>query len=137
MTKSYEDLRKQYPELYGNIPFECGIGWYDLLEELSKNIKASLKVNPINQYIYDKADLDSFVSQVKEKYGGLRYYIFLGTDEIYDLINEAENSSYNICEECGKPGKTYGTGWRYTRCLECWEKRNDKLARKRNSSGND
>ena len=64
-------------------------------------------------------------SQVKEKLGGLRFYMTCGNDEIFDLINKAEALSYKTCEECGKPGEQRGPGWIYTLCDYChenWEK---------------
>ena len=65
---------------------------------------------------------DGEVLQVKEKFGGLRFYVNSATEEMYRLISEAESQSYEICEECGKPGtlsqKIKG-GWMKTLCLEC------------------
>jgi len=60
-------------------------------------------------------------AQVKEKFGGLRFYMTCGTDEIYDLISEAETLSCKTCEECGKPGEERATGWIHTLCNDCHE----------------
>ena len=60
-------------------------------------------------------------SQVKEKFGGLRFYMTCGTDEIFNLIDEAEELSYKTCEECGKPGEEKDTGWIRTLCDYCHE----------------
>jgi hypothetical protein len=57
-------------------------------------------------------------SQVKEKFGGLRFYINGGDDVVYALISMAESMSVRTCEVCGKPGKTIGHGWYYTSCEE-------------------
>lgn len=57
-------------------------------------------------------------SQVKEKFGGLRFYIDGGDDTHYALINFAESLSYNTCEVCGKSGKANRDGWITTRCNE-------------------
>jgi hypothetical protein len=54
--------------------------------------------------------------QVKEKFGGLRFYIDGGDDIHYALINFAESLSYYTCEVCGKPGKASRGGWITTRC---------------------
>jgi len=59
-------------------------------------------------------------AQVKEKFGGLRYYMTCGSDQIYDLISEAEALSYKTCEECGNPGEERDTGWIKTLCTECF-----------------
>lgn len=55
-------------------------------------------------------------AQIKEKFGGLRFYIDGGDDYIHGAITMAENLSYRICEECGTPGKTEGPGWYRTLC---------------------
>jgi hypothetical protein len=55
-------------------------------------------------------------SQVKEKFGGLRFYVQAATDKHYNYISFAESMSYRTCEECGAPGKTYTDGWHRTLC---------------------
>ncbi len=57
-------------------------------------------------------------AQVKEKFGGLRFYIDGGDDWVYGAISMAEAMSYRTCEVCGGPGKTRGTGWIRTTCDE-------------------
>jgi len=54
--------------------------------------------------------------QVKEKFGGLRFYVQAATDEHYNYISFAESMSYHTCEECGAPGKRYTDGWHQTLC---------------------
>jgi hypothetical protein len=61
-------------------------------------------------------------SQVKEKYGTLRFYMTHATEEMYAITDKAERQSSKTCEECGKPGKIRGRGWLYTRCSACWKK---------------
>ena len=58
------------------------------------------------------------IYQIKEKFGGLRFY----TDEDLDDI---EDESYTICEECGEPGKPRPGGWIKTRCDKCFEEASD------------
>jgi hypothetical protein len=64
-------------------------------------------------------------SQVKEKYGGLRFYMTCGNDEVYNLIKRAEELSYETCEQCGDPGREReGNYWINTLCDNCnenWE----------------
>lgn len=57
-------------------------------------------------------------TQVKEKFGGLRFYINGGDDEIDAAITFAEMLSERTCEVCGAPGKQRGGGWISTRCDE-------------------
>ena len=42
------------------------------------------------------------VQQVKEKFGGLRFYISAAPQEVHNMIHKAEAESYTICEHCGK-----------------------------------
>lgn len=59
-------------------------------------------------------------SQIKEKFGGLRLYMTSGTDEIFDLIEEYEDKSYHICEDCGSDQATQNeVGWVRTLCDPC------------------
>ena len=72
-----------------------GKGWYDIVRELDKQIAE----------LYP----DYVVDQVKEKFGGLRYYIGAVpadiNQQIYDLIQEAEDKAATTCDVCGEPGK--------------------------------
>lgn len=56
------------------------------------------------------------VSQVKEKFGGLRFYVNAATDKHYSYIIFAESMSYRTCEVCGAPGKRYTDGWHQVLC---------------------
>jgi hypothetical protein len=95
--------------------FECGNGWFELIKELCEKLKA--------------LDLKDFrVQQVKEKFGGLRFYTGgVELEKAYEvdrLISEAEAKSLTVCEECGKPGKPGGRGWIKTQCETCRNKSN-------------
>jgi len=57
-------------------------------------------------------------SQVKEKFGGLRFYVQAATDEHYNYITFAESMSYKTCETCGAPGTYYPFGWHHVACDE-------------------
>ena len=87
--------------------FECGDGWKDLILGLC------IAIEPL---CGPKAE----VAQVKEKFGGLRFYMDGVTEEVFKLINEAESKSFEICEECGKTGRLRDERyWVYTACDEC------------------
>lgn len=58
-------------------------------------------------------------SQVKEKFGGLRFYLTCGTDEMYEAIRKAEEEADRTCERCGMPGESRGGGWIKTLCNRC------------------
>ena len=89
-----------------------GRGWGSLIEELYK--------------LCD--DNDIMITQVKEKFGGLRFYIGGASTEIHDKIAEVEDRSFEICELCGEPGKNgplvEGGYWVATLCDSCRKERN-------------
>lgn len=80
-----------------------------ITENEGKDFGTGLRVvtPPIPQLIAD---------QVKEKFGGLRFYHHGGDDFCDGVLSMAENLSYRICEECGAPGKVGGKGWIRTLC---------------------
>lgn len=114
-----EKLVRKFPRLYrdyGGSPqktcmafgFECGDGWFDLIEELSEKIT--------------KLSSDVYAAQVKEKFGTLRFYVYHANDEVDEIIYEAEKRSAKTCEKCGNPGKLRDNGWLITLCDYCYSK---------------
>lgn len=80
-----------------------GYGWFDLIDKLASDIEATRK--------------DVRVLQVKEKFGGLRFYVKSSSNEVHRLITEAEKKSYTICEKCGEPGQLRNDlSWIQTLC---------------------
>lgn len=55
-------------------------------------------------------------SQVKEKFGTLRFYYYGGDDYCRGLENMAESMSAVTCEDCGNTGKHLAQGWYRTLC---------------------
>jgi hypothetical protein len=66
----------------------------------------------------EEAEKVPVAAQVKEKFGGLRFYVDHATDEHYNYINFAESMSYRTCETCGAPGTYYPFGWHHVACDE-------------------
>jgi len=123
---------------------ECGDGWYNLIDVLCGLLTSEYRgaqsryeylmqagvggilygTKTVTQEDIDqaKAKLDEetlkvpVAVQVKEKFGGLRFYVQAATDKHHQYINFAESMSYRTCEECGAPGKTYTDGWHMTLC---------------------
>lgn len=116
-----EKLCKDYPKIFANRNgdmtttamcwgFDCSDGWYPLINLLCSEIQHHLDKNA-------KEGTPQFVaSQVKEKFGGLRFYGDGGDDKIHNFIWFAESMSTITCEICGAPGKRRGRGWIYTAC---------------------
>lgn len=93
---------------------DCGDGWFDLLYTLLEKIE--------NIYSANNKSIDDFIiSQIKEKYGELRFYASSDIPEVNKLIDEYEELSATICEDCGKSGSlhTNSNGYMLTLCEEC------------------
>ena len=88
---------KDWHELYVNLR-----GWSDIIKRL----------------IDDLFDLgwNGQLFQIKEKFGGLRFYIGGGTADMCNRITQAESESLKTCVECGRPGKQVNCGYVLTLC---------------------
>jgi hypothetical protein len=106
MNNKYDKLVKKFPSIFKDMKYvSCGEGWHDLIYTLCQEI---IKNDPLRE---------TRASQVKEKFGGLRFYTYNGTESIFKLINDAEQKSYKICEVCGsKVGVKQTKGWIITLC---------------------
>jgi hypothetical protein len=174
-----EQLCKDYPLIFadrhGDMKttamcwgFDCGDGWYNILDRLCGNIQHHIDWNTRNisdakRYnnalsLYQKKRDDSelikwynygnsepneaclkrvrevvfhpvrkivpqkiqqvVATQVKEKFGTLRFYYEGGDETIRGMVNMAESMSSVMCEVCGAPGELRGEWWRYTACDE-------------------
>lgn len=150
--------------------FECGDGWYKIIDHLCSlitahqnslvhnrtgdeefnSILAQLKAGnstPFDEYYKTfspeyreqrkkqmleegprelKEIFPIVAVQVKEKFGGLRFYIDGGDETVHSYINFAESLSYHTCEFCGSNqdiGQTT-SGWITTMCKNCATTRN-------------
>lgn len=91
--------------------FCCGDGWFKLIRDLSA------KLEPMIAALPEPSRSACRASQVKEKFGGLRFYLTTGTAEMHNAISEAQQKSYEICETCGQPGSgRERNGWYYVAC---------------------
>ena len=63
---------------------------------------------------------DKRVCQVKEKFGGLEFYVDRAPEGVLDRINEARKESHTVCEICGEPGELRtDRNWFKTLCDGC------------------
>ena len=69
-----------------------------------------VRVTPYVQWIH--------VDQIKEKFGGLRFYYQFGDDTISGMVNMAESWAARTCEQCGNIGERRSGGWVRTLCDE-------------------
>jgi hypothetical protein len=123
MNKELQDkLYARFPELYRQHTlsmqetcmcwgFDVDDGWFDILWMLSLALEDESKQTG--------AKIEAV--QVKEKFGGLRFYTGPCTERGYKLINIAEIACDRTCEVCGKYGRTTHRGeggWMKTVCKE-------------------
>lgn len=106
--------------------FDVGPGWWPIIESLCFNIQSHidsrnsarqvlLASNPYNIKIPDEVE-QVVVTQIKEKFGGLRFY-YVGGDVIIDgMVRMAESWAGNTCETCGHPGEIRMGRWIRTLC---------------------
>lgn len=99
-----------------NSRVECGPGWYAIIDPLIRICNA----------------LDIPITQIKEKFAGLRFYTEIADDTpdaVCDILNgaiaAAETRARRTCEECGLYSTTdvtvyarHGRGWLRTLCLD-------------------
>ena len=120
-----EELCKKYPEIFrdrhGDMRttamcwgFECGDGWYNIIDAACAQIENRAYNNRLNNVKFHTV----VATQVKEKYGTLRFY-YTGGDEYVDgVVAMAEAMSAVTCETCGAPGELRQGGWLKTLCDE-------------------
>lgn len=102
--------------------FECGDGWYDIIDALCGTIQNHLNWKRSCAEFKALTDVEwaeshqAVATQVKEKWGGLRFYIDNGDDFVRGAIALAESLSLRTCEACGSPGSRRGGGWVRTLC---------------------
>lgn len=60
------------------------------------------------------------ITQIKEKFGGLRWYDNYSTEKIWkEIIPKYTQLSYKTCIHCGKPAKYISKGWISPYCEDC------------------
>lgn len=111
--------------------FECGDGWYNIIDQLCANIQHHVDWKQEQKEKYSRGEGCSQVIavQIKEKFGTLRFYYDGGDDTIGGMFRMAESMSAVTCEECGAPGQLRGRGWLYTAC-DTHTKEYDKIDEK-------
>lgn len=131
MKKELEEkLFEKYPKIFRQKDLDmtqtamcwgisCGDGWYWLIDKLCSNLQFNTdNNNRTGNYPQVEA------VQVKEKFGGLRFYVDSASPEQYAVIHFAESLSEEICENCGSLEEVSQTksGWIQTLCKKCMEK---------------
>lgn len=136
----FEELAKRWPNLYSKSEVQyygVGVGWLNIIDTLSGMISYKIdrlsgllryereqagelrSIERIEKYEKEVAEAIEglpIISDIKEKYGGLRFYVRGATEEVENYIDFAEALSMKTCEECGAPGEPRSDGWTKTLC---------------------
>jgi hypothetical protein len=134
--------RRPQFEMWG---FDCKDGWYNIIDilcttiqhHIDQNIEALEWTTNFNKELAE-AEANNWegwnsawaktprdipelieqvvVTQVKEKYGTLRFYYNGGDEYIRGAVTMAELMSARTCETCGDSGKTRSGPWLRTLC---------------------
>jgi hypothetical protein len=116
---NFDDIIKKYPLTYKNAEvgtfWECPEGWVDILDKMSAEIEEILK-DSYASYPPTESQPGICVEQIKEKFGGLRfYYLCISDDEklwdkVSKVVEKYETMSYNICQNTGNTGELCKNG---------------------------
>ena len=120
----YDEFARQLHEKYPNMfskPYggvAVGPGWWPIIDVLCGNIHRHVewKQNQLEKYQRGEGCPDVVVAQIKEKFGGLRFYYDGGDDTVDGMVRMAESWAARSCEECGQPGTSRNGGWIRTLC---------------------
>ena len=131
--KFAERMEKSYPKMfegkYGG--FSVGKGWYPILERLCRNIQQHIEWKNRESEVVPQV----VVEQIKEKFGGLRFYYRGGDAEVSGMVRMAEAWADIACEECGGIGKRRGGGWVRTLCDVHEAERNARIEEQAKKDG--
>ena len=131
MRKTLDDLLcERYPLIFAerNLSmqnscmywgFACDDGWFTLIDTLCAKLQAHTDLNGAPQVV---------ATQVKEKYGELRFYVQAADKYQHGMIAFATAMSAQLCEKCGHPGKRFKRdGWLVTRCEKHASRESDSV----------
>lgn len=90
--------------------FAVGDGWFHPVDELCRSIM---------EHCDETGEEPPPCVQIKEKFGGLRFYTAAGvSEEIASLIGRAEAQCSITCDVCGASGEVREDNWMRVRCEE-------------------
>jgi hypothetical protein len=130
--ETFEKLAIAYPDLFQKAKvgsFDIREGWFDLIDILCgllstkveeardklhgarNNKKYEDKIPEYENQLEKALEELPIITQVKEKFGSLRFYTHGGTEVMDGYIRFAEQMSCRVCERCGAPGTFRNDGW--------------------------
>jgi hypothetical protein len=120
-----KQMEERFPKMFGGKygGFACGEGWWPILETLCSNIQHHIDWKNKESEVVTQVT----VAQIKEKFGGLRFYYDGGDEQIRGMVQMAEAWADASCETCGAPGKRREGGWIKTLCDHHEEERQQHM----------
>jgi len=88
-----------------DVLLHVGPGWKDIVTRLIDDLF--------------KLGWDGQLCEIKEKFGGLRFYVGKSSNAVDARIGQAEQESVVTCESCGSPGRLRFDGWIKAMCDKC------------------
>lgn len=109
----FDKLRQDYPLMYGKA-YDTWVdeGWHPIILALTQQIQARIDWSDKIEQPIDQVK----VSQIKEKFGGLRFYYDGGDEYIEGMVDMAERWASRTCEICGDRATKHTSGWIKTVC---------------------
>lgn len=110
----WRPFRTAFPLLFGGrriISLDAGAGWRFLLWNLCLSLEAYARAQVAN------GEQPVRIVQIKQKFGGLRFYLDDGDQATRAMVAAAEEVAEVTCEACGAPAKPKRiNGWISTFC---------------------
>lgn len=147
--ENYEKLVREFPELFqkaGDIEFSINDGWYNIVRALCRLMSGDISrekyrleyaidnpgklkesIEELEKKVNDALEKLPTISQVKEKFGTLRFYVNGANSEVENYITFAETMSGITCEVCGSPGTSRNTDWVRVLCDKHFREQEEKL----------
>lgn len=88
----------------------CGDGWFNLIDKLCCDLQ---------KLTDESGDPQIIATQVKDKFGSLRFYVRKASDAQRACIDAAIKTSGETCDLCGKQGAAYIANSTQVRCHDC------------------
>jgi len=133
-----EELIQKYPKIFapyegnpGNVNwYGVPSGWLPIIDKLCGAIQDYIDNTSIIIDGVKSSPEQITCIQMKEKYGGLRFYYVGGDDFISGMVRMAEFLCHNTCEDCGSNQDLGVTsGWITVLCRDCVVKNGDRAMR--------
>lgn len=121
-----QELVAKYPEIFVGGSYQIPKGWIGIVDDMCSSIQSY--IHHSSRYVDGEEFLTPQVicTQMKEKWGGLRFYYKGGDDTTYGMIYMTQHLSWSTCDECSSRENVghITSGWHRIMCQSCAEEAN-------------